>query len=289
MFLKHKYLQIILLTTILFYVTSCSRLPKNPDSQNKTILIIKDDLFNSSAQSVEYKFKFNLESESGSIDEFWLTPSGNIRIIKSLDVGSYSIKSYESVPVNRSNQGTRKHNMSGSFQLEYGKITILDKKISYKQEAWRNGGWQAKWRIESLSYSEKQKIISELRKDENFNKWSMYKYEPTISNENNDTSNTSSCFVENNTWYRLTNRYIGTSKALDTYSDTHGLHMSSTINNYSGQYWNFTPLGDGYYRLSNKYIGTSKALDTYANTHGLHMSDATKNYSGQYWKLTQIE
>ena len=65
--------------------------------------------------------------------------------------------------------------------------------------------------------------------------------------------------------------------------------MSSTNNNYSGQYWNFTPLSDGYYRLSNKYLGTSKALDTYANTHGLHMSDATNNYSGQYWKLTQIE
>ena len=108
-------------------------------------------------------------------------------------------------------------------------------------------------------------------------------------NENNDTTNTSSCFVENNTWYRLTNRYIGTSKALDTYSDTHGLHMSSTNNNYSDQYWNFTPLGDGYYRLSNKYLGTSKALDTYATTHGLHMSETSQDYSGQYWKLTQIK
>ena len=90
-------------------------------------------------------------------------------------------------------------------------------------------------------------------------------------------------------YYRLSNKYLGTSKALDTYANTHGLHMSDATNNYSGQYWKLTQLDGGYCRLTNKYLGTSKALDIYATTHGLHMSETSQDYSGQYWKLTQIE
>ena len=41
---------------------------------------------------------------------------------------------------------------------------------------------------------------------------------------------------------RLTNKYIGTSKALDTYATTHGLHMSETSQDYSGQYWKLTQI-----------------------------------------------
>ena len=37
--------------------------------------------------------------------------------------------------------------MSGSFDLGYGQITILDRKLSYKQEPYDNGGWKANWNI----------------------------------------------------------------------------------------------------------------------------------------------
>ena len=50
------------------------------------------------------------------------------------------------------------------------------------------------------------------------------------------------CAVDNNTWYRLTNSHIGTSKALDTYADTHVPFMSETAGDYSGQYWKFTAI-----------------------------------------------
>jgi len=175
MHLKHKYLHFILISLIIILLSSCSRLPKNPSSQNKTILVVKTDLINSSKYNVQTRFKFKINSKSGALDEFWLTPSGSLSIIKSLDVGSYTINGYESAPVATSSKGNQKHNMSGSFDLGYGQITILEKKISYKQEPYGSGGWKANWNIKSLSYTEKQKIISELRKDENFNKWSMYK------------------------------------------------------------------------------------------------------------------
>ena len=175
MHLKHKYLHFIPISLIIILISSCSRLPKNPSSQNKTILVVKTDLINSSKHNVQTRFKFKINSNYGALDEFWITPSGSISIIKSLDVGSYTINGYESAPVATSSKGNQKHNMSGSFDLGYGQITILDKKLSYKQEPYGNGGWKANWNIKSLSYTEKQRIVSELRKDENFNKWSMYK------------------------------------------------------------------------------------------------------------------
>ena len=55
-----------------------------------------------------------------------------------------------------------------------------------------------------------------------------------------DSSSTSA--IDTNTWYRLTNKYISTEKALDTYADTHVPFMSATAGDYSGQYWEFTAI-----------------------------------------------
>ena len=90
MHLKHKYLHFIPISLIIILLSSCSRLPKNPSSQNKTILVVKTDLINSSKHNVQTRFKFKINSNYGALDEFWITPSGSIIIIKSLDVGSYT-------------------------------------------------------------------------------------------------------------------------------------------------------------------------------------------------------
>ena len=56
---------------------------------------------------MQTRFKFKINSNYGALDEFWITPSGSISIIKSLDVGSYTINGYESAPVATSSKGIR--------------------------------------------------------------------------------------------------------------------------------------------------------------------------------------
>ena len=70
MHLKHKYLHFILISLIIILLSSCSRLPKNPSSQNKTVLVVKTDLINSSKHNVQTRFKFKINSNSGALDEF---------------------------------------------------------------------------------------------------------------------------------------------------------------------------------------------------------------------------
>jgi hypothetical protein len=76
------------------------------------------------------------------------------------------------------------------------------------------------------------------------------------------------------TWFHIQNVALGSSYSLDT-------GVIAATGNYSGQYWELTPLGSGYYRLTNSYQGSATSFDT------LQMA-ATGNYSGQYWLLEPI-
>lgn len=93
--------------------------------------------------------------------------------------------------------------------------------------------------------------------------------------------------IDTDQWYRLTNSFLGDDFALEAYSDApNSLYMGST-GNFSGQYWKFTPLGDGYYRMTSQAFGDGRSLDTYSDTHAPFMGDSG-NYSGQYWKLISL-
>jgi hypothetical protein len=55
--------------------------------------------------------------------------------------------------------------------------------------------------------------------------------------------------------YRLTNAYLGTSRALDTYSGRENKpFMGPTDKDYSGQHWRLVPHGDGTYRLTKPIL-----------------------------------
>ncbi len=75
-------------------------------------------------------------------------------------------------------------------------------------------------------------------------------------------------------WFRIQNVALGSSFSLDT-----GVIAAS--GNYSGQYWELTPLGGGSYRLTNMFQGVGMSFDT-------TQMAATGNYSGQYWTLTPV-
>lgn len=88
-------------------------------------------------------------------------------------------------------------------------------------------------------------------------------------------------------WYRLTNRYLNTGRALDTYSNANNSPFMGNSGNYSGQYWKVSPIAgrSGYYRLSNYFLGVGRSLDTYSNGNNVPFMGSTGNYSGQMWKF----
>jgi hypothetical protein len=92
-----------------------------------------------------------------------------------------------------------------------------------------------------------------------------------------------------NTWYRLTNAYLGTSTALDVENDgsgnREGLLKMAPSGNYSGQYWRFLRLPSGTFKLYTMFLGENRVLDVYGdNKTKPHL--ATKgNYSGQEWTV----
>ncbi|MGQ7844691.1 M12 family metallopeptidase [Granulosicoccus sp. 3-233] len=88
-------------------------------------------------------------------------------------------------------------------------------------------------------------------------------------------------------WYRFTNRFLDTGRALDTYSNANNSPFMGTSGRYSGQYWKITPLQGrpGYYRLTNYFLGEERSLDTYSNGNNVPFMGQTGNYSGQMWKF----
>lgn len=94
--------------------------------------------------------------------------------------------------------------------------------------------------------------------------------------------------VDVNFYYRLTNSFLGETRALDTFSNGKNQPFMGKTGPYSGQFWKFTPLGNGRYRITNSFLGDGRALDTYSNGENKPFMGTTGPYSGQSWKLTPV-
>jgi hypothetical protein len=91
--------------------------------------------------------------------------------------------------------------------------------------------------------------------------------------------------------YRLTTQWLGDGKSLDILNDGTNNHpWLADSGPYSGQYWNLTPLGNGYYRLTTGWLGAEKSLDIINDGSNNNKPVMTNSgaYTGQYWKLTPL-
>src|SRR5580765_6886931 len=93
-----------------------------------------------------------------------------------------------------------------------------------------------------------------------------------------------------NSYYRLTNKWLGDGKSLDVVNDNHRdkLNMADSDAS-SGQAWKLTAVGDGYYRLTNEWLGAEKSLNVINDDSDDKLNLATSNnVTGQFWKITPI-
>ncbi|KAH0551454.1 hypothetical protein GP486_007333 [Trichoglossum hirsutum] len=94
---------------------------------------------------------------------------------------------------------------------------------------------------------------------------------------------------DSNAWYRLTNRYLGTSIALDVINDglndTEGLLTMAPSADYSGQYWQLLPQSSGTFKLRTMFLGPDRVLDVYENDSAKPHLAIAGNYSGQNWMV----
>jgi C1A family cysteine protease len=82
-------------------------------------------------------------------------------------------------------------------------------------------------------------------------------------------------------WYRIQNLALGSGYSLDTY-------VMNPSGNYTGQYWELSPLPNGRYRLTNSYQGDGISLDTTSGAVNLPEMATTGSYTGQFWTLSPI-
>lgn len=108
-------------------------------------------------------------------------------------------------------------------------------------------------------------------------------------------ASSSTFHIDPSAYYRLTNNYLGTHKALDVVNDgtnSGKLQMAKT-GNFSGQFWHFAKLsGEGSnakYSLRTQFLGEGRSLDVVndagVNSRSLRLAD-TGNFSGQSWTVT---
>lgn len=97
--------------------------------------------------------------------------------------------------------------------------------------------------------------------------------------------------IDTTFYYRLTTLWQGKGKSLGVINDgTNNMLQLEASDNVTGQYWKFTPLGDGYYRLTTAWLGGSKSLDVVndgASNRDVQMA-ATDDVVGQHWKITSV-
>ena len=163
-----------LLVSTLF-LSNCARLPK-PSIQNKTILVVKDELNNTSKFPPQMRLKFNIKSSNGLDGNFYVMPSNGNAIISSLDPGKYTINGYTTHAIGQVNPRKRSTiPLSLKFELKANQITVLNRKVVSNQEPYSTrGGWTFNHKIKNVTSKEKQEVINLLRKDENFSLWSIY-------------------------------------------------------------------------------------------------------------------
>ncbi|MEH2107640.1 RICIN domain-containing protein [Nostoc sp.] len=92
--------------------------------------------------------------------------------------------------------------------------------------------------------------------------------------------------IQEGKFYRLTTAWLGSGQSLDLDASTKQPKIAET-GDYSGQYWKFTSVGEGYYRLTTKWLGSEQSLDLDGSTKQLKIAE-TGDYTGQYWKITPV-
>ena len=172
-----KYLPLlftIFISTI--FLSNCARLPK-PSIKNKTILVVKDELVNTSSWPPQIRIKFNIKSTSGLKGNFYVAPSNGNAIISHLEPGNYNINGYTRHAIGQvTPKKNRTYPLRLKFELKKNQITVLNRKIVAKQVPYGSSkrGWSFKMNTKNVTDSEKQEVINLLRKDENFSLWSIY-------------------------------------------------------------------------------------------------------------------
>ncbi len=91
--------------------------------------------------------------------------------------------------------------------------------------------------------------------------------------------------IDDRSYYRLTNTYLGEAYSLDTTRDAPNAPVMAKSGDYAGQYWLFTPQ-DGCYRLTNMYLGADRSLDTYSDGENAPFLGKSGPESGQRWHVT---
>lgn len=96
--------------------------------------------------------------------------------------------------------------------------------------------------------------------------------------------------IDTGYYYRLTTQWQGDGKSLDVVNDgTNNKIQLAPTGNFTGQYWRFTSLGNGFYKMSTQFLGTGKSLDVVNDGKNNQLQIAnTGNYSGQSWKITPV-
>ncbi|EFY84485.1 hypothetical protein J3459_008307 [Metarhizium acridum] len=94
---------------------------------------------------------------------------------------------------------------------------------------------------------------------------------------------------DSNTWYRLTNTYLGYSQSLDVENDnganSSGTLMMAASGSYSGQYWQLIPQSPGVYKLRTEFLGPDRVLDVWGDDKTKPHLAEEGNYSGQLWTI----
>lgn len=93
--------------------------------------------------------------------------------------------------------------------------------------------------------------------------------------------------IDPNFYYRLRTQFLGLNRSLDVINGGPKNNMThfETYHDRSGQFWRFTPVGDGWYRLSTSFDGPQVCLDVFnggPNDNQPHLTTCS-NVSGQHW------
>lgn len=94
--------------------------------------------------------------------------------------------------------------------------------------------------------------------------------------------------IDPNFYYRLRTQFLGLNKSLDVINGGPNDNMTrfESYHDRAGQFWRFTPVGEGWYRLSTWFRGPEMCLDVYnggPNDNQPHLTTCDAKLSGQYW------
>jgi len=95
--------------------------------------------------------------------------------------------------------------------------------------------------------------------------------------------------LDPNFFHRMSTQFRGTDMSLDVFNGgpknnmTHLAHFQDV----SGQYWKFSPTGDGWYRITSMFRGSGMCLDIFnggPDNNEPHLAQCA-SFSGQFWSI----